>query len=34
MNAVDAEEAKYSRVEYERRFLVLPDVDWRHDAEP
>lgn len=31
---MDAEEAKYTRVEYERRFLVPPDVDWRTNIEP
>lgn len=29
----DTEEAKYTRVEYERRFLVPPDVNWRRDVE-
>ena len=27
-------EIKYTRVEYERRFLVAPDVDWRRFVEP
>ena len=26
--------AKYSRIEYERRFLVLPDADWKQSVEP
>jgi CYTH domain-containing protein len=29
-----AEEAKYTRVEYERRFMVGPQADWRSGAEP
>jgi CYTH domain-containing protein len=32
--AMDAEETKYTRVEYERRFLVLPQADWRSAVEP
>jgi CYTH domain-containing protein len=32
---VDAtNEARYSRIEYERRFLVSPVADWRSAAEP
>jgi len=31
---MNAEEAKYTRVEYERRFLVGPQADWRNGAEP
>ncbi|MEA2602730.1 MAG: hypothetical protein QOF89_3722 [Acidobacteriota bacterium] len=31
---MDAEEIKYTRVEYERRFLVLPQEDWRSAVEP
>jgi len=27
-------ESKYTRVEYERRFLVRPDADWRNSIEP
>ena len=27
-------ESKYTRVEYERRFLVRPDVDWKSIVEP
>jgi len=30
---MDAEEAKYTRVEYERRFLVPPRTDWRSNVE-
>src|SRR5215208_6942276 len=30
---MDAEEARYTRVEYERRFLVSPHSDWRDAAE-
>lgn len=26
---MDLEETKYTRVEYERRFLVSPQADWR-----
>src|SRR5262245_43446981 len=29
-----ADEARYSRIEYERRFLVSPSSDWRSCAEP
>jgi len=29
-----AEEMKYSRIEYERRFLVSPDSGWRQNVEP
>jgi CYTH domain-containing protein len=29
-----ADEARYSRIEYERRFLISPDSDWRSHAEP
>src|ERR1041385_3874542 len=28
------EETKYTRVEFERRFLVSPCADWRRDIEP
>ncbi|MEO6724126.1 MAG: hypothetical protein ABIU20_00530 [Blastocatellia bacterium] len=31
---MDAEETKYTRVEYERRFMVSPHVDWRSAIEP
>lgn len=31
---MNAEAAKYSRIEYERRFLVSPDSDWKIHAEP
>lgn len=34
INPVDAEEAKYTRVEYERRFLVSPHADWSSAVEP
>ena len=27
-------EANYTKVEYERRFLVLPDTKWKHNIEP
>ncbi|HJQ23040.1 MAG TPA: hypothetical protein VKA60_03930 [Blastocatellia bacterium] len=30
---MDAEEMKYTRVEYERRFLVAPQADWRSSVE-
>jgi CYTH domain-containing protein len=30
---MDKEEAKYTRVEYERRFLVSPDALWRSEVE-
>jgi CYTH domain-containing protein len=29
-----AEDGKYTRVEYERRFLVRGDVDWRERVDP
>jgi CYTH domain-containing protein len=29
-----SEESKYTRVEYERRFLVSPQGDWRRSVEP
>jgi CYTH domain-containing protein len=32
--SMDREETKYTRVEYERRFLVSPHGDWRSVAEP
>ena len=32
-NEIDVDEMKYSRVEYERRFLVSRDADWRNDVE-
>ena len=31
---MDTEETKYTRVEYERRFLVPPLEDWRSAVEP
>jgi CYTH domain-containing protein len=31
---MDPEEAKYTRVEYERRFLVSPQANWRGFVEP
>jgi CYTH domain-containing protein len=31
---METEETKYTRVEYERRFLVSPHADWRTTAEP
>jgi len=31
---MDIEETKYTRVEYERRFLVSPQADWRSAVEP
>ena len=31
---MDAEETKYTRIEYERRFLVSPQEDWRSVIEP
>jgi CYTH domain-containing protein len=31
---MDTEETKYTRVEYERRFLVSPHADWRSAVEP
>lgn len=31
---MNAEAAKYSRIEYERRFLVAPNADWKKFVEP
>ncbi len=31
---MNTEDTKYARVEYERRFLVSPQADWRSVAEP
>jgi CYTH domain-containing protein len=31
---MDTEETKYTRIEYERRFLVSPHANWRIAAEP
>lgn len=31
---MDIEEARYTRVEYERRFLVAPHANWRSSVEP
>jgi len=31
---MESEEAKYTRVEYERRFLVSPQGDWRRAVQP
>jgi hypothetical protein len=31
---MDTEETKYTRVEYERRFIVSPDTIWRSAVEP
>ena len=31
---MDLEETKYTRIEYERRFLVSPQSDWRSVVEP
>ncbi len=31
---MNAEAAKYSRIEYERRFLVAPNSDWKRFVEP
>lgn len=31
---MNADAAKYSRIEYERRFLVSPDADWKKVVEP
>ena len=31
---MNAEAAKYSRIEYERRFLVSPNSDWKTHVEP
>ena len=33
-NAIDLEESKYTRVEYERRFLVSPNANWKSGVEP
>jgi CYTH domain-containing protein len=33
-NMLDAAEKKYTRVEYERRFLVSPGSDWKSAVEP
>jgi len=33
-NAMDLEELKYTRVEYERRFLVSAHADWKSAVEP
>jgi len=33
-NKTDNEEIKYTRVEYERRFLVSPRANWRRVVEP
>jgi CYTH domain-containing protein len=30
---LDLEETKYTRVEYERRFLVSPQANWKRDVE-
>jgi len=30
----DTEDKKYTRIEYERRFLVSPQADWRSAVEP
>ncbi|HXH70641.1 MAG TPA: hypothetical protein VNI60_09965 [Pyrinomonadaceae bacterium] len=30
---MNVEAAKYSRIEYERRFLVSPNVDWKKFVE-
>jgi len=30
---LDLEETKYSRIEYERRFLVSPPANWKRDVE-
>lgn len=32
-NSTDPAELKYTRVEYERRFLVSPDADWKSAVE-
>ena len=32
-NGFDVEDLKYSRVEYERRFLVARNTDWRNNVE-
>jgi CYTH domain-containing protein len=31
---MDADEIKYTRIEYERRFLVSPQSDWRTAVQP
>ncbi len=31
---MNAEVTKYSRIEYERRFLVAPNADWKKFVEP
>ena len=31
---MNKEATKYSRIEYERRFLVAPDADWKKFVEP
>lgn len=31
---MNTEAAKYSRIEYERRFLVAPNADWKQFVEP
>lgn len=31
---MNSEAAKYSRIEYERRFLVAPDAGWKEFVEP
>ncbi|MEP7338718.1 MAG: hypothetical protein ABI977_13355 [Acidobacteriota bacterium] len=31
---MNAEETKYTRIEYERRFLVPPQADWRSAVKP
>jgi len=33
VNPLDAQELKYTRVEYERRFLVSPSADWKSAVE-
>jgi CYTH domain-containing protein len=33
IDPIDIEEAKYTRIEYERRFLVSPKADWRRSVE-
>src|SRR3954452_20355775 len=34
MQSLSGEDAKYTRVEHERRFLVAPRADWRSLVEP
>src|SRR5205085_348938 len=34
VQAMDSEESKYTRIEYERRFLVSPHSDWHSVVEP